>query len=59
MVEWLGMSSDLGNPKMKDDLIKAASGIQKLCKSSDNPLFKNGLLTKYWVESFLKSFSYT
>ena len=39
LVEWLGVSSDLGDPKTKDELIKAASDVKKLRKSSDTPPF--------------------
>ena len=47
LVKWLGVLSNLGNPKTKDDLVKGASDVQKLCKSSDTPQFKNELSTEY------------
>ena len=53
LVEWLGVSSNLGNPKKKEDLIKATSDVRKHRKSSDTPQFKNRLPIEYWVKSFL------
>ena len=48
------MLSDLGDPKTKDDLIKAASDVRQLCKFSHTPQFKNGLPTECYVKLFLK-----
>jgi len=54
LADWLIISSELGDPKSKDDLIHAAADIRNLRSASSSPQFKNGLPTKFWVNMFLK-----
>ena len=41
LVKWLGVSSDLGDPNTKDDLVRAALDEWELRKFSDSLQFKN------------------
>lgn len=54
LAEWLIVSSELGDPRTKDDLIHAAAQIRNLRRSSSSREFKNGSPTVFWVKSFLK-----
>jgi hypothetical protein len=53
VVEWLIRCSKMGDPRTKDDLMKAVSELAKFSPDEHNR-FKNDFPSSFWLQSFMK-----